>query len=141
MAPVSASDVPVELAAAINAGALDAAAELWGEEAVIVGPDGGSVSGRTNIRGVLAALIEAGTRMEIELSSLREAGDVALATGTLTLLPQDGQPLSYASIVVYERSADDRWRVAIDAPAGMPRSGREDGRRGLEAAPRRRGTS
>jgi ketosteroid isomerase-like protein len=61
--------------------------------------------------------------MRIELRGLFVAGDVATATGTLTLsgTGHDGRPFaqSSSSVVVYRRSVDG-WRIALDAPWGLP---------------------
>ena len=112
------------LADAINRRDLDAAVALWAEDAAIVAPDGSLVRGRDGIVKALEGLLGNGTRFDAELTGLFEAGDTALATGSLTLRG-DGHDGPFEqrsdSIVVYARDADGLWRIALDAPWGLPR--------------------
>jgi uncharacterized protein (TIGR02246 family) len=112
-----------DFASAINARDVAAAADLWIEDAAIVQPDGQVTRGRDAVASALRALMDNGVTMHIELSGLFEAGDVAAATGTLTLSgsDQDGRPFEHSSssVVVYSRGADG-WRIALDAPWGLP---------------------
>ncbi len=121
------ADSPHEIAelfaAAINRRDLDAAVAMWTEDAAIVAPDGSLVRGHAEIVKALEALVGNGTRFHAELTGLFQAGDTALATGTLTL-SGNGHDGRYEhrsnSIVVYARGADGRWRIALDAPWGLP---------------------
>lgn len=120
-----AARTPEELAGAF-AGALarrdlDDALAMWSEEAAIVAADGSLVQGRPAIRAALEALLTNGTRVSIELASLFRAGDVALATGSLTLSGEGFEQRS-SSTVVYARGSDGHWRIALDAPWGLPQS-------------------
>jgi len=122
-----AAETPKELssafAAAMARGDVDAALAMWADDAVILAADGAAVRGRENIRAALAALVDHGTSVEIELGRLHRAGDVAVATGSLTLSGAgvDG-PFEQRSesTVVYARGADGLWRIALDAPWGLP---------------------
>jgi uncharacterized protein (TIGR02246 family) len=126
-----AAQTPHELleafAAAINRRELDAAGAMWTEDAAIVASDGSLVRGREAIVRALEALVGNGTRFEVELAGIYEAGDTALVTGTL-ILSGDGHDGPYEhrgeSTVVYSRGPDGTWRIALDAPWGLPsRSG------------------
>lgn len=116
-------DLSVALAAAINARDLPAALELWSENPAIVQPDGSAVRGRESIATALQALIDNGVTLEISVTSVFTAGAVATAVGTLKLSGRDGDGQPYEessqSVVVYTRKADG-WRIAIDAPWGLP---------------------
>jgi len=111
-------------AEAINGRDVEAALELWGEDASIVRPDGQAIHGRAAIAAALHALIDNGASVQVEVSRLISSGGVALATGTLTLSGSDAEGNTYTqrsqSVVVYSRGHDGRWRVAIDAPWGLP---------------------
>ncbi|MBA3807676.1 MAG: SgcJ/EcaC family oxidoreductase [Solirubrobacterales bacterium] len=112
-------------AAAVNARDIDAALALWIEDAAIVSPDGQSIRGREAIGAALHALVENDASVEIDVAELYAAGDVALAVGSLTINGADAEGTPYSqqsqSLVIYARGADGAWRVAIDAPWGLPK--------------------
>jgi ketosteroid isomerase-like protein len=112
-----------KFARAINESDLTGALALWGEGSVIITAAGESVGGIDAIAGVLGALIDSGTTVEIDVTSVHEAGGVALATGSLTMRAPDGATLRSSSVVVYARDHDGSWQVAIDAPWGLPQNG------------------
>jgi len=121
------SDTPAELAvafaAAINAGDVPAAVELWIDDGAIVQPSGKALHGKPAVAAALQALVDNGVRMEIDVSNVFVGGDVAIVVGALTLNGTNGESEPYAqrssSVVVYTRSHDG-WRIAIDAPWGLP---------------------
>ncbi len=126
MAARTPQELATSFAAAISARDVEAALEMWSEDAAIVAADGSLLEGRAAIAAVLEALVSNGTQVEAEVTSLYEAGGVALATGSLTL-SGDGRDSSYvhrsASVVVYVRGRDGLWRIALDAPWGLPAQG------------------
>src|SRR6185312_3394123 len=65
-------------AAAISAGDVPAAVELWTDDATIVQPDGETVRGKPAVAAALQALVENGVRLEIDVSNVFVAGDVAI---------------------------------------------------------------
>jgi len=123
MAAPSPDELPRLFAQAVNAGDTEAAMELWSEDAAIVAPDGGVVDGQRAVEGAVRGLVEAGTRIEITVEQMFHAGAVALALGTLRMTGTDGDGRPFeqrsSSLAVYSRS-DGGWRVALDAPWGLP---------------------
>jgi uncharacterized protein (TIGR02246 family) len=118
---MSPEKVAAAFAAAINAGDVSAALDLWSEQAMIVRPDGEAVRGRAAVEGVLQTLIGNGTSVEIDVQRIYEAADVAVALGTLKVsTAAQGLLAEASSVVVYARAPDGSWRVAIDAPWGLP---------------------
>ena len=111
-------------AAAINARDVPAALDLWVEDGAIVQPDGNALRGRDAIASALQALVDNHVTLEIELANVFAAGDVATALGTLTLNGTGHDGTSFAqrseSVVVYARGTDGGWRIALDAPWGLP---------------------
>src|SRR5580704_9648259 len=111
-------------ASAINARDVEGALELWIEDAAILGPDGQAVRGRDAIADALHALVDNGANVQVEVAELFIAGDVALGMGTLTLSGSDSEGSPYTqqsrSVITYLRCPDGYWRVAIDAPWGLP---------------------
>jgi uncharacterized protein (TIGR02246 family) len=110
--------------AAMSAGDVEGALELWVEDATIVGADGEPVSGREEIARALGAIVSHEVKVDIRLAKTFTAGDTALVLGTLTMsgTGQDGQPFSQVSqsTVIYCRDSNGHWRIAIDAPWGLP---------------------
>jgi uncharacterized protein (TIGR02246 family) len=124
MPPTSPRALAEAFAAAMKAGDVSTAVELWIEDAAIVQPDGQVVSGREAIGGALGALVDHGVDVEVEIARVFATSEVALVTGTLTLRGADaeGRPFEQQSqsVVVYSKGSDGCWRVAIDAPWGLP---------------------
>jgi len=121
MAAKSPEELSQVFAAAINSGDVSAAGECWSEEAIIVGPDGSAATGRLAITRVLEGLIANGASVNIEVTRLYTAGSSALATGRLRIDVPGQEPYEGTdSVVLYTRGQDGVWRVAIDAPWGLP---------------------
>jgi uncharacterized protein (TIGR02246 family) len=121
------SSSPEALAAAFGA-ALDArdvpaALDLWSEDAAIVQTDGQVLRGKDAIGAALHGLLDSGADVEIDVARVFATADVAIVVGTLTMsgADADGTPFSAQSqsVVVYHNGPDG-WRVAIDAPWGLP---------------------
>jgi uncharacterized protein (TIGR02246 family) len=107
--------------AAVNAGDLPGVLELWTHDAMIVGADGQAVAGREQIKPALEALIENDTKLDVRVGGVYVAGDVAIVSGVLGMNGSGEQPYraESRSTVVYRRGADG-WRIALDAPWGLP---------------------
>jgi uncharacterized protein (TIGR02246 family) len=120
MAAATPQEVADAFAAALARRDLDGALAMWSEDAAILAADGSLVEGRAAIREALRALLGNGTRVGIELAGVFQAGDVALATGWLTLTGEGFEQRS-ESAVVYHRGSDGHWRIALDAPWGLPK--------------------
>jgi uncharacterized protein (TIGR02246 family) len=122
--PGSPEELSMAFAEALRKRDVERAVELWVDEPTILAPTGEALQGREAVRAALIALIENGADVQIELSRSVTAGDVALGLGTLTLsgVGADGEPFNQrsSSAVIYSRAADGRWRIAIDAPWGLP---------------------
>lgn len=116
----------MEMVAALHAGDAHRAAQLWTQDAKLIAADGQVSEGNEAIAEALQALVSNGARLAIELTHLFVSGDVAMATGTLTVTATDAEGSSHShtseSVVVYRRGEDGLWRVAIDAPWGLPGS-------------------
>ncbi len=110
-------------AAAVTAGDVDGALDLWIEDATLVQVTGETVRGRAEMEPVVRALVEHDVTLEAELHALYRAPGVALGTGTLTMSGSDAEGNPYSSqstsLVVYLET-EAGWRIAIDAPWGLP---------------------
>jgi uncharacterized protein (TIGR02246 family) len=111
-------------AAAMHAGDLDAAVALWHPDAAIIQADGQLLAGRDAVAAALQALIDNGISLTIDLAAVYDAGETALGTGTLTLKGRNGGNEDFEhssdSLVIYRRDEDGGWRIALDAPWGLP---------------------
>lgn len=115
-APLAAVD---SFSAAVNGGDLDAAAACFTREACLITPDGTAVNGRSEIAAILAQLIARGTRVEVEQLVLQSAGDVALASGRLTMRsPGPGRESLSQSLTsaLAMRRVEGLWKIAIFSP-------------------------
>jgi len=122
--PGSPAELSTAFAEALARRDVQRAMELWVEEPTILTPSGEEVQGRAAIAAALEVLVANGTDVKIELKRSVTAGDIALGLGTLTLsgIGADGEAFSQSSssAVIYKRGSDGVWRVAIDAPWGLP---------------------
>jgi uncharacterized protein (TIGR02246 family) len=114
----TARELSAAFAQAVNRGDLPAARDLWRQDAVLVSATGEAIQGRAAVAAALQAQIDSTVRVAVALDTLHEAGDVAIASGTLTLTAPDGFTQRSSSVVVYRRG-DDGWRIAVDAPWGL----------------------
>ncbi|HUA74558.1 MAG TPA: SgcJ/EcaC family oxidoreductase [Solirubrobacteraceae bacterium] len=110
--------------AAVNARDIDAAVELWREDAAIVQLDGEVLRGREAIAGALRTMVDNRIEIDTEVSGIVETGEVALVTGTLTLSGAngdgaDGRFVTRSSSIVIYRRDEQGWRIALDAPWGL----------------------
>jgi uncharacterized protein (TIGR02246 family) len=125
-APGTPEELSAAFARALARGDVEEALAMWVQDATILTASGEAVRGREAIAAALRGLVDNGTRVEIELSRTITAGDVALGLGTLTLTgtSHEGEafPQQSSSVVIYSRATDGRWRIAIDAPWGLPES-------------------
>ena len=124
MAPDSPQAVSAAFAAAMQARDVPGAMALWLEDALMVQADGATVQGRETIEAALRALIDNDIAVDIQLARVFATGDVALGVGTLTMrgADRDGQAFTQRSqsVIVYARAPDGSWRLALDAPWGLP---------------------
>jgi uncharacterized protein (TIGR02246 family) len=120
----SPEELSASFARALARGDVNAALELWIEDATILTAAGEPMRGREAIGAALRALVDNGAHVEIELSRTITAGDVAVGLGTLTLSGTATGGAAFrqqsSSTVIYSRGADGRWRIALDAPWGLP---------------------
>jgi uncharacterized protein (TIGR02246 family) len=120
----SAAEVPAQNAlyafiAALGDGNLRAASACFTREGCMITPDGTAVHGRTEIAAILAQLIARRTEIEVEQLVVRRAGDVALATGRLTLRsdgPEGARIEQSCDPTLALRRVEGLWKIAILAP-------------------------
>jgi uncharacterized protein (TIGR02246 family) len=112
----SPEEVHALLAAAVNAGDLDAFADLHEDDAtVIVPPDGRRVTGRDAIRAATQPIFALRPRAEIEVLGKLQADELALTHARVTVVASDLR-LSGRGTIVSRRQPDGSWRIVLDNP-------------------------
>jgi uncharacterized protein (TIGR02246 family) len=112
-------EIPSLLAAAMNAGDLDAFVELHESDASTIVPTDGSVaSGRAEIRRAVEPVFALGPRIENEVVGKLVGDGLALihTRWALTALERDGQVVALGGrgTIVSRRQPDGSWRIALE---------------------------
>ena len=105
----------------VNTGNLDALMDLYEPEATFA-TQPGSADGSTGAREALAGFIAMNGKLDLKVTRILEANDLALVIGdwSFTGTGPDGEPVKLAakSTDVLRRQADGSLRVVIDNPWG-----------------------
>jgi uncharacterized protein (TIGR02246 family) len=105
------------IAAAVNAGDVDAFADLHEDDAtVVVPPDGRRVSGRDAIRAAVRPVLALRPTATIEVLGKLQSGDLALTFARVELLATDGTEIRGRGTVVSRRQPDGTWRIVLGTP-------------------------
>ena len=109
-----------EFADAINRGDVSGAVACWTRDAALAAADGATARGPAELAARFEQLVQAGVRVEITVTELVVAGNVALGTTVMTMAALGtAAPMTLKGTVVYLHDAG-RWRIAVDRvePAG-----------------------
>jgi ketosteroid isomerase-like protein len=109
------------LAASISRGDLVAATSCFAKDACLITPDATVVRGRAEIRPILQQLIAAGSRIEVQESSIVLAGEVALGTErwVVSSAGSEGEPFTRAlTPTMVLRQVEGVWKLAVAMPWG-----------------------
>lgn len=106
----------------INAGDLDRLLTLYERQAAFATQPGQLSHGLSGVREALAASVQMRGRLDLDVTRVLEAGDLALVTTKWSFAGTgpDGAAVTLAarSADVLRRQADGSWRMAIDNPWG-----------------------
>jgi uncharacterized protein (TIGR02246 family) len=106
----------------INSGNLDALMTLYEPQAAFATQPGNLAHGLPGIRNGLAGFIAMKGILDLEVTRVLEAGDLALVIGVWSFAGTgpDGQPvnLTARNADVLRRQPDGSWRFVIDNPWG-----------------------
>lgn len=120
MAASTPEEIHALIAAAFNAGDLDAFIQLHEEDAAtIVPPEGRRVSGREAIRAAMEPIFALGPRARIEVVGKLQADDLALTHARLSVVGGDGGErleVSGRGTIVSRRQPAGSWRIVLDNP-------------------------
>jgi uncharacterized protein (TIGR02246 family) len=120
----SPEEIHALIAAAFNAGDLEAFLDLHEDDAaVIVPPDGRRVSGRDAIRAAVEPIFALHPTAEIEVVGKRQTDGLALTHARLNVVAGDGRDrleVSGRGAIVSRRQPDGTWRIVLDNPMTPP---------------------
>ncbi|HEU5251747.1 MAG TPA: nuclear transport factor 2 family protein [Solirubrobacterales bacterium] len=109
------------LAASISRGDLDGATSCFAKDACLLTPDATVVRGREEIRPILHQMIVAGSKIEVQESSIVLAGEVALGTErwVMSSAGSEGSPFTRAlTPTMVLRQVEGVWKLAVAIPWG-----------------------
>ena len=114
--------VLASVVAGINSGDLDSLMPLYESEAVFATEPGSLAHGALGVSEALTGFISMKGELDIEVTRVLEAGDLALVIGVWSFngTGPDGEPVRLAArnADVLRRQGDGTWRFVIDNPWG-----------------------
>jgi uncharacterized protein (TIGR02246 family) len=106
----------------INSGDLESLLPLYESDAAFATEPGNLAHGPSGIRDALTGFISMKGQLELEVTRVLEAGDLALVIGVWSFsgTGPDGEPvrLTARNADVLRRQTDGSWRFVIDNPWG-----------------------
>jgi uncharacterized protein (TIGR02246 family) len=106
----------------INTGNFETLMALYEPDAAFASEPGKLTTGLGGIRGALGGFVAMNGTLELKVSRVLQAGDLALVVGEWSFAGTgpDGKPmkLSARNADVLRRQADGSWRFVIDNPWG-----------------------
>ncbi len=111
-------DAAAKYAEAYNKGDVDALAAMYAKDATYDEGEGPVIAGRDEIRKALAAnFAEAsGTKMAIEIKSIRFTKNRAIEIGVATMTPAKGEPVVVAYRAIHSKQPDGQWLMTSVGP-------------------------
>lgn len=111
-------DAAAKYAEAFTKGDVDALAAQYAPDAIYDEGEGPAIVGRDEIKKVLAANIaeNPGTKMTIDIKSIRFAKGRGIEIGTATLTPTKGDPVTVAYRALYGKQPDGKWLLTSVGP-------------------------
>ena len=114
--------VLASVVAGINSGDLDSLMPLYESEAAFATEPGSLAHGAAGVSEALTGFISMKGELDIEVTRVLEAGDLALVIGVWSFngTGPDGKPVQLAArnADVLRRQGDGTWRFVIDNPWG-----------------------
>ena len=116
MSTATPAQVLESIVTGINSADLECLMPLYASEAAFATQPGSLASGASGIREALTAFISMKGRLDLEVTRVLEAGDLALVIGVWSFdgTGPDGEPVRLAALL--RRQADATWRFVIDNP-------------------------
>lgn len=111
-------EAAAKYAEAFNRGDADALAAFYAKDAIYDEGEGPVITGRDEIRKALAANLEGnpGTKMTIDIRSIRFTKSRAIELGTATLTPPKGEALIVSYRAIHAKQPDGKWLMTSVGP-------------------------
>jgi uncharacterized protein (TIGR02246 family) len=110
---------------AFNEGDYRAAAGYYTHDARLIAAQAETVEGRPAIERFWRAATEgasaAGVRRSVQVEDAGSDGGLGYLRGTV-VLARGGQATTVRYLTLWQREADDRWRIAVDISSPAPQS-------------------
>ena len=122
MSTATPEQVLESIVSGINSGNLDSLMPLYENDAAFATQPGSLAPGAPGIRDALSGFISMNGTLDLEVTRVLEAGDLALVIGVWSFdgTSPDGEPvrLEAKNADVLRRQTDGTWRFVIDNPWG-----------------------
>jgi uncharacterized protein (TIGR02246 family) len=113
-----------EFEALFNAGDAAGMAAFYAEDAKLLAEHADLIRGRDAIEGFWREAIRRARAADavrtIRLAEVTSAGDLGYALGVVVVRIPDGREVSTKYATIWQRDADDRWRLAVDSSSPNP---------------------
>ena len=114
--------VLASIVSGINSGDLESLMPLYESDAAFATEPGSLAHGAPGVSGALTGFISMNGELDLEVTRVLEAGDLALVIGVWSFngTGPDGEPVRLAArnADVLRRQGDGTWRFVIDNPWG-----------------------
>ncbi|MBB3192583.1 YybH family protein [Halomonas cerina] len=112
-------------ASAVERGDIDHIIESYTDTACVIAPSTPKACSRESIRALWTAVAESGVKeVKIKTQEVESSGELAYATGTLTVTDTHGNTQKSNYVLVFKKVADE-WKLHLDiwAPSGQAGTG------------------
>lgn len=111
-------EAAAKYAESFTKGDVEALAAQYAPDAIYDEGEGAPIVGRDEIKKVLAANIaeNPGTKMTLDIKSVRFIKGRAIEIGTATLTPTKGDPMTVAYRALYAKQTDGKWLLTAVGP-------------------------
>ena len=103
-----------ELAAALSAGNVDAALELYADDVIILPPDAPMVVGKHQLRPLIEELTGSGLKIRYEQTKVQSYDDTIINIGRGVGQLKDRQIFT-KHILILKKQPDGKWKITADS--------------------------
>jgi uncharacterized protein (TIGR02246 family) len=116
--PKTPQDAHATLAAAFNTGDVNTVLNMYDVTGIIVPEPGKPVSGKTEFKQAIEAILSIKGKMEIKTVYCLQTGDIAVGRSEWNITDGNDIKVSAKGIEVMKRQADGTWKIIVDHAFG-----------------------